>query len=99
MPIHKMLIDGEWTEGTSEKIIDIVNPATGEVFDHVYESSVADTRKAVAAAKKSFYETRDWRDMDSQQRGDVLLKAADLIAANAAELTRLDTEQIGRAHV
>ncbi len=67
MNIRKMYLDGEWTEGTSGKVIDIVNPATGEVFDHVWESSIEDTRRAVAAAKKSFYETREWRDMDSQK--------------------------------
>ncbi|MDD3230552.1 MAG: aldehyde dehydrogenase family protein [Oscillospiraceae bacterium] len=96
MPIHKMLIDGEWTAGTSGKIIDVINPATGEVFDHVYESSIEDTRKAIAAAKKSFYETRDWRDMDSQTRGDILLKVADLLEAHAPELARLDTLDNGK---
>ena len=96
MAIHKMLIGGEWVEGTSGKVLDIINPATGEVFDQVYESSVEDTRRAIAAAKKSFYKTRDWRDMDSQTRGDVLLKAADLIEENAAELARLDTLDNGK---
>ncbi len=96
MEARKMYIDGEWTEGTSGKIIDVVNPATGEVFDHVWESSIEDTRRAVAAAKKSFYETRDWRDMDSQKRGDVLLKIADLIEKNAAELARTDTLDNGK---
>ena len=61
MPIHKMLIDGEWTAGTSGKIIDVINPATGEVFDHVYESSIEDTRKAIAAAKKNYKFTRPIR--------------------------------------
>lgn len=32
-------------------------------------------------AKKSFYVTREWRDMDSQTRGDFLLKIADAIEA------------------
>lgn len=96
MKIRKMYIDGEWTEGTSEKVIDIVNPATGEVFDHVWESSVEDARRAVSAAKKSFYETRTWRDMDSQKRGDVLLKIADKIEENAAQLARLDTIDNGK---
>ena len=78
MEIKKNYIDGEWVDGTSGKVIDVINPATGEVFAMVSESSVEDVRKAVAAAKKSFYVTRQWRDMDSQTRGDVLLKIADL---------------------
>lgn len=96
MEIKKMFIDGEWVEGTSGKIIDVINPATGEVFEQVYESSVEDTKKAIAAAKKSFYETREWRDMDSQDRGDILLKIADLIEEKAAELAMLDTLDNGK---
>lgn len=96
MEIRKMYIGGEWTEGTSGKIIDVINPATGEVFDRVWESSIADTRRAIAAAKKSFYITREWRDMDSQKRGDVLLKIADKIEEHAAELARLDTLDNGK---
>lgn len=96
MDIKKMYIDGEWVEGTSGKIIDVINPATGEVFEKVYESSVEDTRKAIAAAKKSFYETREWRDMDSQERGDILLKIADMIEEKADEFAMLDTLDNGK---
>lgn len=96
MAVKKMYIDGEWTEGTSGKVLDIVNPATGKVFAQVYESSLEDTRLAIAAAKKSFYETREWRDMDSQKRGDILLKIADKIEENAAELAKLDTMDNGK---
>ena len=42
MEIKKMYIDGEWTEGTSGKLIDSINPATGEVIAQVYESSLED---------------------------------------------------------
>lgn len=96
MDIKKMYIDGEWVKGTSGKVIDVINPATGQVFEKVYESSVEDTRKAIAAAKKSFYETREWRDMDSQERGDVLLKIADMIEERADEFAMLDTLDNGK---
>lgn len=96
MKIKKMYLDGEWTEGTSGKIIDVINPATGKVFDQVWESSVEDTQRAIAAAKRSFYETREWRDMDSQKRGDILLKIADKIEEHAAEIARLDTMDNGK---
>ena len=54
MEIKKMYIDGEWTEGTSGKLIDSINPATGEVIAQVHESSREDTNRAIAAAKRSF---------------------------------------------
>lgn len=96
MVIKKMYIDGEWTEGTDKKVLDVVNPATGKVFAQIYESSVEDTRRAIAAAKRSFYETREWRDMDSQTRGDILLKIADKIQENFDELAMLDVLDNGK---
>ena len=50
----------------------------------------------MAAAKTSFYETRDWRDMDSQTRGDILLKIADLIDKNRDELARIESMDMGK---
>lgn len=96
MVFKKMYIDGEWVEGTSGKILDCENPATGEVMAQVKMASLEDTQKAIDAAKKSFYVTRDWRDMDSQTRGDILLKVADLISDNKDELARLDSMDGGK---
>ena len=93
MEIKKMYIDGEWVEGSEGKTFKSINPSNGEVIAEIAEASVEDARRAIAAAKKSFYETREWRDMDSQARGDMILKIADAIEAHADEL------EIGRAHV
>ena len=79
MEIKKMFIGGEWVESVSGNTFDAVNPATGEGIATITEATVEDARLAVAAAKKSFYETREWRDMDSQTRGDVLLQIADMM--------------------
>lgn len=96
MEPKKMYIDGEWVTGSMEKPFDVINPATGEVLAQVYESSVEDARRAIAAAKKSFYQTREWRDMDSQTRSDRILKIADLIDKYADELAMLDTLDNGK---
>lgn len=96
MEIKKMYIDGEWVEGTSGKFIESINPATGEVIARIHESSIEDTNRAIAAAKKSFYVTREWRDMDSQTRGDILLKIADKIEEYLPELAKLDAIDNGK---
>lgn len=96
MEIKKLFIDGEWTEGSEKKTFQSINPSNGEVLAEICEASVEDVRKAVAAAKKSFYETREWRDMDSQTRGDMLLKIADAIAENRDEFARLDCMDHGK---
>ncbi len=96
MEIKKNFINGKWVEGTSGKVIDVINPATGEVFAKVSESSIEDVRTAVHAAKESFYHSREWREMDSQARGDVLLKIAALIERDLAEIAMLDTLDNGK---
>lgn len=96
MEKKKIYIDGKWVDGTSDKVLDCINPATGEVIAQVQEASLADAEAAIAAAKKSFYEVRDWRDMDSQTRGDLLLHLADLLEEHKEELARLDTMENGK---
>lgn len=96
MDTKKMYIDGNWTCGTDSKVLDVINPANGSVIAQIYESSLEDTKAAIQAAKNSFYKTRMWRDMDSQSRGDIILKIADLMEQNASELARLDSLDCGK---
>ena len=96
MKICKNYINGEWVESVSGKTAPTYNPANGEILAEVVQSNLEDVERAVAAAKKSFYETRDWRDMDSQTRGDILLKIADLIDKNRDELARIESMDMGK---
>ena len=96
MERKKLYIDGEWVEGSDGKTFTSVNPATGEILAEICEASVEDAKKAIAAAKKSFYVTREWRDMDSQARGDMILKIADAIEAEKEELAKLDAIDMGK---
>lgn len=96
MEIKKMYINGQWVESETGKTADTINPANGEVLATVTEGGVEDVRKAVAAAKKSFYQTREWRDMDSQTRGDILLQIADEMDAIRDELAHIDTMDHGK---
>ncbi|MDO4648705.1 MAG: aldehyde dehydrogenase family protein, partial [Eubacteriales bacterium] len=96
MEIKRLYIDGEWVNGSEGKTFSSINPATGEVLAEIAEASVEDTKKAIAAAKKSFYVTREWRDMDSQARGDILLKIADALEEEKEELARLESMDMGK---
>ena len=62
----------------------------------VTEGNVEDVDKAIAAAKKSFYVTREWRDMDSQTRADILLQIADAIDAEKEDFAKLDCMDHGK---
>lgn len=50
----KFYINGEWVDPVEPKTIDVINPATEEVFAKISGGSSKDIDKAVAAAKTAF---------------------------------------------
>jgi len=89
-------IDGKWIAAVSGKTRQVINPATGQVLALTAESGAEDTNAAIAAARKSFYKTREWRDTDAQAKSDMMLKIADLMDKYRAELAELDTKDNGK---
>ena len=83
-------------EGSGGKSAPTYNPANGEILAMMTEGTEEDVKKAVAAAKKSFYETREWRDMDAQVRSDMILKIADAIEAEKDVFAKLDCLDLGK---
>lgn len=71
----------------------LINPATGAVCAEVPDTpagAVADTvRRARAAAA-------EWAEATPAERARLLLKVADLVEAEAEELTRLEVEETGK---
>lgn len=94
--MKKMYINGEWVDGTGTRIIKSINPADGSVIDEIKEASVDDTELAIEAARKSFYESREWRDMDTQSRSDILLKIADKIEERLEDIARVESMDNGK---
>lgn len=96
MAIKRNYIDGEWLESTSGKTIPVINPANGEVITDVTSSTRSDAILAINAAKTAFYQTREWRNMSSQDRSEILLKIAAKIDEKRAKLAYLDTIDNGK---
>lgn len=96
MEQKKTYINGNWIDGTSGKTLQSVNPATGEILAEIQENSIEDTILAISAAKESFYQKRDWRDMDAQTRSDILLKIADKIEENLEEIAKIESMDNGK---
>jgi len=94
MKVYKDYVNNEWVDGENPR--EIFNPATGEPFAIVPESSKADVDRAVAAARAAFDNT-NWRDSSqTMARGRVLFKMADLVRKNAAMLAKLETLNCGK---
>ena len=89
---HKLLIGGEWREGSGETIA-VENPATGEEFARIKAASQADLDRAVTAARAAL--DGDWGQMATEERAGVLLRFADLIERNAGTLAQIETLENG----
>lgn len=84
-------VAGQWTEGTS--LLDVEDPATGEVIGSVASLEAADADDAVAAAAAAF---PLWRARLPAERGAVLRTWADLMRRDADDLAVLMTLEQGK---
>jgi len=90
---HKQFIGGEWVESSSGETMEVLNPATGETIAEVPRGTVEDVQRAVEAAQKAWSE---WRFKTPKDRMELLLKLADAIDENADELSRLESQNVGK---
>src|SRR6266571_8412215 len=73
--------------------MDILNPSTAEVIEQVPAGTAEDVDAAVETAKRAL---PDWLDTTPGERAEILLKLADLLDANAEELARIESQNVGK---
>lgn len=88
----KLFIGGEFVEAAEGGTIEVLNPHDNSRIAEVAEARPADIDRAVAAASQAF---PAWRDTPAAERGRLLLKLADAIEADAAELERIESVDTG----
>ncbi len=84
-----------WHDPASGQWIDSENPALGEVWACVPDCGPEDVNRAVAAAKAAFYDG-PWPRMLPAERGRLLRRIGDVIAANAERLGAIETRDNGK---
>ncbi len=90
----ELFIDGQFVAG-EEGAEKVLNPSTGEVICEVREASQAQIERAVAAAERAW---PAWAKTPVKDRGNMLLKLADKIEQNGAELARLESLNCGKPY-
>lgn len=88
-----MTIDG--VAAPTATSLPVRNPATGEVFAEAPDATPADLDRAVAAAIRAF---ATWKNVPIAERKAALIKAAEIIEANADELASLFVKEQGRPY-
>lgn len=86
-------IGGEMLEPVSKKYSDNINPATGEKYGQVPDSSEDDVQRAVNAAEKAF---PAWSVTPTETRFRILNRIAELIDENLDTLALAETTDNGK---
>ncbi|NRQ30489.1 aldehyde dehydrogenase family protein [Nonomuraea sp. NN258] len=90
---YRNLVGGRLVPSADGRTLDSVNPATGEVWATIPASGPADAEAAVTAAKRAF---PAWSGLPALGRAHFLRQVAEIFAAHAEELARLETRDNGR---
>jgi aldehyde dehydrogenase (NAD+) len=91
---HRLFINNAWVEASAGATFSTIDPATEEPIAEVARAGAADVDRAVRAADAAMRGA--WRRTAPMERGRLLFKLADLIAAHKDELARLETLDVGK---
>jgi len=84
-------VDGAWTE--ARDVIEVDNPATGEIIGTVPKLGRAETERAIDAASRAF---PAWRRKTARERAAVMRRWFELMLASQDDLARLMTIEQGK---
>lgn len=90
---EKNFVDGQWVQAPDGAVIEVSNPANGQLIGHVPSCGKAQTRQAIEAAQRAF---ATWSQTPAAQRAQTLLDMAQLIRDNESELAHILTLEQGK---
>lgn len=92
MNYNQIYINGSWQDSASTERIEVVNPTTEEVITTIAAGSAQDVDDAVAAARAAF---PGWAATEPAERGRLLNKVHQGLAARREEIATLVSEEVG----
>lgn len=96
LPSGRMLVDGEMvTPLRSDRMIDAIDPATGQTIMAFHACGPEDVERAVEAAHRCF-ESAEWQRMRPLDRGRLLEDLALLVEEHREELAALESLDSGK---
>jgi betaine-aldehyde dehydrogenase len=88
-------VAGRWTSARAGGRREIHCPADGRLVAEVDESTSVDTEAAIAAAREAF-DAGTWPGTSARERGDLLLRLADLLERDTDEIARAEALDTGK---
>ncbi len=86
-------LNGKWVDADNNAVIEVTNPATGEILGSIPNMGPAETRRAIEAANAAF---PGWRALTAKQRAAYMRCWYDLIQVNKDDLALLMTLEQGK---
>lgn len=91
----ELYVDGHWVAARAGERREIHCPADGTKVGDVDEAAREDTEAAIGAAHRAFHDG-PWPRTSSRERGDLLLRMADLLERDKGILARLESLDTGK---
>ncbi|HUV08479.1 MAG TPA: NAD-dependent succinate-semialdehyde dehydrogenase [Spirochaetia bacterium] len=88
-----MIINGKEVPGTSNELIDVINPSTEEVIGRVVAATDGEIDSAARSAFEAF---RQWRETPAAERAAVMMKLVHLLRQESEEIARTLTLEVGK---
>lgn len=92
--MQQHFIHNQWCPGASGDTLEMIDPATGEVFDHLQRGNAEDIERAVQSARRAF--EGDWGQLTAAERGRLLMKLAYKLQDHAEELAQIESRDCGK---
>ena len=93
-PLHLNLIGGRRVPAADDRTIDVLCPSDGKPFAAIARSGAADIDAAVKAARAAF--DAAWGRLTATERGRLLLRLGEAVAARVDELGALESQDTGK---
>ena len=88
----KFYINGEWVDPVTPATIDVINPATEQVYTQISAGSPEDIDRAVTAARKAFESYSQW---SVEQRLELLQRIREVYKTRFEDLAQAVSQEMG----
>jgi acyl-CoA reductase-like NAD-dependent aldehyde dehydrogenase len=93
MEEYGLYLNGEWVPSSSGRTFQTINPATGETLASFSQGTREDAETAVEVAAEA---RPMWRNFPAPKRGEILLRAAQLMRERKDQLGETVTREMGK---
>jgi betaine-aldehyde dehydrogenase len=93
--VPDLYVDGQWRSAAAGGRREIHCPADASLVAEVDEASAEDTAAAIEAAHRAFH-TGPWSETSTRERGDLLLRVADLLVRDKDAVARMESLDTGK---